>query len=166
MSTQPNIYISPEQYLAIERQAGYRSEYFAGEMFAMTGASKRHNLITGNIGRVLGNQTLNRPCNVYSVDMRVKISGTVRYTYPNIVTTCGDEQFEDAESDTLLNPQLIIEVLSPLTEAKSLRRINAWRRSSSSYSSRKTRIASNISCVKASSVGIIPNTVPPKILSN
>jgi Uma2 family endonuclease len=117
MSSQPNTYLSPEEYLAIERKAEYRSEYFAGEMFAMAGASKkRHNLITGNVSRVLGNQLLERECNVYSVDMRVKISGTIKYTYPDIVATCGDEQFEDAESDTLLNPQLIIEVLSPSTE--------------------------------------------------
>lgn len=116
MSSQPNTYISPEEYLAAERRAEYRSEYFAGEMFAMAGASKRHNLITGNISRVLGNQLLERPCNVYSVDMRVKIGETVKYTYPDIVATCGEEQFEDAESDTLLNPMLIIEVLSPSTE--------------------------------------------------
>ena len=116
MSSQPNTYISPEEYLAIERQAEYRSEYCAGEMFAMTGASRHHNIITLNISAEIRSQLLSRPCNVYSTDMRVKISGTVKYTYPDIVATCGDEQFEDAESDTLLNPQLIIEVLSPSTE--------------------------------------------------
>ena len=117
MSSQRQTLLTPEEYLAIERKSEIKHEYHAGEMFAMVGASKRHNLITANIIRVLGNQLLDRPCNVYPSDMRVKISATGKYTYPDVVIACEDEQFDDAEQDTLLNPVIIIEVLSESTEA-------------------------------------------------
>lgn len=117
MSSQRNTLVTPEEYLAAERKAETRSEYFAGEVFAMVGASKRHNLIAANIIRVLGNGLLERPCNVYPSDMRVKVSATGKYTYPDVVAACEPELFDDAENDTLLNPLVIIEVLSASTEA-------------------------------------------------
>jgi len=117
MSSQPKNLLTPEEYLALERKAEFKSEYFAGEMFAMAGASRRHNLITANILRVLGNQLLERACNVYPSDMRVKISKIGKYTYPDVVVACGEERFEDEHNDTLLNPVVIIEVLSESTEA-------------------------------------------------
>lgn len=117
MSSQRNTLLTPEEYLAAERKAETRSEYFGGEMFAMVGASKRHNLIAANIIRVLGNQLLERACNVYPSDMRVKVSATGKYTYPDVVVACEPELFDDAENDTLLNPVVIIEVLSASTEA-------------------------------------------------
>lgn len=85
MSHQRKTLLTPEEYLAIERKSEIKHEYFAGEMFAMVGASKRHNLITANIIRVLGNQLLDRPCNVYPSDMRVKVSATGKYTYPDVL---------------------------------------------------------------------------------
>src|SRR5437764_1944443 len=117
MSSQRKTLLSPEEYLAIERKSEIKHEYFAGEMFAMVGASKRHNLITANIIRILGNQLLKRPCNVYPSDMRVKVSATGKYTYPDVVVACDEEKFDDAENDTLLNPVIVIEVLSESTEA-------------------------------------------------
>src|SRR5215210_8320716 len=117
MSHQRKTLLTPEEYLAIERKSEIKHEYFAGVMFAMVGASKRHNLITANIIRVLGNQLLDRPCNVYPSDMRVKVSVTGKYTYPDVVVACEPEQFDDAENDTLLNPVVIVEVLSASTEA-------------------------------------------------
>ncbi|PYS90606.1 MAG: hypothetical protein DMF64_14475 [Acidobacteria bacterium] len=117
MSSQRKTLLSPEEYLAIERKSEIKHEYFAGEMFAMVGASKRHNLITANIIRILGNQLLERPCNVYPSDMRVKVSATGKYTYPDMVVACDEEKFADAENDTLLNPVVVIEVLSESTEA-------------------------------------------------
>src|SRR5215216_7594453 len=117
MSSQRKALISPEEYLAIERKSEIKHEFFAGEMFAMVGASKRHNLITANLIRILGNQLLERPCNVYPSDMRVKVSATGKYTYPDVVIACEEEKFDDAENDTLLNPVIIIEVLSESTEA-------------------------------------------------
>jgi len=109
--------INPEEYLRIERAAEQRSEYFDGEAFAMAGASRRHNRIVTNLVAGLDNQLKSRPCNVYSSDLRVKISATQLYTYPDVVVTCGEEQFEDEHNDTLLNPTILVEVLSDSTEA-------------------------------------------------
>src|SRR5262249_23256555 len=104
MALQPQGWLSPEAYLAIERQSACKSEYVAGEMFAMAGASRRNNLIVANVIRILGNQLLASPCNVYPSDMRLKIPRTGRYTYPDVVVACAEEQFEDEHRDTLLNP--------------------------------------------------------------
>ena len=117
MSHQRKALLTPEEYLAFERRSEVKHEYFAGEIFAMVGASKRHNLITANAIRILGNQLVERPCNVYPSDMRVKVSSTGKYTYPDVVVACDQEEFDDAEKDTLLNPVVIIEVLSESTEA-------------------------------------------------
>jgi Uma2 family endonuclease len=117
MSSRRKILLSPEEYLAVERRSEGKSEYLAGEVFAMVGASKRHNLITANLIRILGNQLLDRPCNVYPSDMRVKVSPIGKYTYPDVVAACEGEEFDDEERDTLLNPVVIIEVLSESTEA-------------------------------------------------
>lgn len=116
MAQRPKNFLTAEEYLAIERQAECKSEYSAGEMFAMAGASRQHNLIVANIIRVLGNQLLEQACNVYPSDMRVKISTIEKYTYPDVTVACGAEEFED-DNDTLLNPVVIIEVLSESTEA-------------------------------------------------
>lgn len=109
--------ISEAQYLARERAAEYRSEYLAGRMYAMSGASREHNLITLNLGRELSGQLRGRPCEVYVLEMRVKVSPTGLYTYPDVVGLCGEPEFEDAQVDTLLNPTFAIEVLSPSTES-------------------------------------------------
>ncbi len=82
----------------------------------MTGASRNHNLIAANTNRSLGSQLDERPCEVYQSDMRVRVPSTGLYTYPDVVVVCGKPEFEDKELDTLLNPTLIIEVLSPSTE--------------------------------------------------
>jgi len=102
MSTLPKrSLLTAEEYLAIERQAEFKSEYFQGEMFAMAGVQRPHNLIANNIIRVLGNQLLERDCNVYSSDMRVKIKKIGKYTYPDVAVACGKEIFEDDYSITL-----------------------------------------------------------------
>lgn len=108
---------TPEEYLALERKATYKSEYLNGQIFAMVGASRAHNLIASNVSREISLQLKGRPCEVYVSDMRVKVSLTGLYTYPDVVAVCGEPQFDDAERDTLLNPTIIIEVLSPSTEA-------------------------------------------------
>ena len=110
-------YLSPDEYLAQERAAEFRSEYFDGETFLMAGASRRHNLLVANLLRLLGNRLLDRDCHVYPSDMRIKIEKYSKYTYPDIAVTCGEEIFEDDHEDVLLNPQVIIEVLSESTEA-------------------------------------------------
>jgi Uma2 family endonuclease len=108
---------TPEEYLTLEGQASNKSEYIAGQIVAMSGASRAHSLITGNLLRVLSSQLLERPCEAHASALRVQVSARAMYTYPDIVVVCGDAQFEDAAVDTLLNPTLIVEVLSPSTEA-------------------------------------------------
>ena len=108
--------LTPEAYLAIERQAAYKSEYFNGEMFAMAGASPHHVLIVTNVASELRWQLKKRPCTVYSTDLRVKVSTTGLYTYPDVTVVCGQPQFDDEHQDTLLNPTLIVEVLSQSTK--------------------------------------------------
>ena len=110
------LYTSTE-YLALERQAEGRSEFIHGEMYAMGGASLAHNTIALNVAALILGHLRGRPCRVFSSEMRVKISETGAYVYPDVVVACGEIQFEDAELDTLLNPTVVIEVLSPSTEA-------------------------------------------------
>lgn len=106
-----------EQYLDLERQAKQRNEFLDGHVFAMAGASRQHNLIAGNIFAEIRDQTRGRPCETYINDMRVRVRATGLYTYPDVVALCGEPSFEDAHQDTLLNPVVIIEVLSESTEA-------------------------------------------------
>ncbi|MET0650437.1 MAG: Uma2 family endonuclease [Pyrinomonadaceae bacterium] len=116
MTSQPKTYLTPEEYLAIERKAEYKNEYLDGEVFAMTGASRRHNLISVNLSAEIHQQLRGRPCESYASDMRVRIPSRRMYTYPDIVIVCDEPQFEDDYLDTLLNPTVIIEVLSESTE--------------------------------------------------
>ena len=108
--------ISPEDYLAFERASEQKHEYADGEVFAMSGCTREHSLIAGNIQRELGNTLLDRPCEVHTSDMRVKIASTGRYVYPDASVVCGEPVFEDAEVDTLINPNVIIEILSDSSE--------------------------------------------------
>ena len=117
MSSLPTTFITPEQYLEIERRAEFKSEYFQGEMFAMSGGRQAHNRLAFNFSVEVGSQLRGGPCRGYNSDMRVHIPATGLYTYPDVVVACGQPQFLDAVQDTLLNPTLIVEVLSPSTEA-------------------------------------------------
>ena len=117
MHLQPLARLTSEQYLFQERQAEIKSEYLDGEIFAMAGASREHNQISVNLVRVLGNQLLDKPCSVYSSDMKVRIEKARKYTYPDLVIACQTERFEDEHQDVLLNPVVIVEILSDSTEA-------------------------------------------------
>ncbi|HVF49235.1 MAG TPA: Uma2 family endonuclease [Pyrinomonadaceae bacterium] len=116
MSSLPKTYLTPEEYLAFERQCEHKNEYFKGEIFAMTGASRQHNLITGNIASELGQQLKQRVDELYIGRMRVLIPLTTSYMYPDVVVVCDEPQFADGYLDTLTNPTLIVEVLSASTE--------------------------------------------------
>jgi len=116
MSAVPKTKLTPEEYLAFERKAETKSEYYAGEAFAMAGANEEHNLIAGNFFAAVHWQFVGRPCEVHQANMRVKVSDTGLYTYPDVVAVCGQAQFEDEEQDTLLNPLVVVEVLSESTE--------------------------------------------------
>lgn len=116
MSTLANTYISPEEYLERERKAEIKSEYLRGEIFAMAGASRRHGRIVTNLVRELSERTRQRACTVYSGDLRVLVHAAGLYTYPDVIVVCGEERYADEQFDTLLNPTLIIEVLSDSTK--------------------------------------------------
>jgi Uma2 family endonuclease len=117
MASQRKPLYTPEEYLALERAAEYRSEYLDGEIFAMSGASEAHNLIAGNIFWHLKSQFRGWPCRAYMSDMRVRVTPGRMYTYPAVVAVCGPREFADDQRDTLLNPTVVFEVLSPSTEA-------------------------------------------------
>lgn len=134
MSTSHKILISPEEYLALERKAETKSEFYAGEILALAGASLRHNLIAGNVLAELHNQLKERDCQVYPSDLRVKVPQIPYYSYPDVTVVCGTPQLEDDKQDNLLNPIVIVEVLSPSTERhdraskfESYRRIETLR---------------------------------------
>jgi Uma2 family endonuclease len=116
MSTLSKTFLTEEQYLEIERKAELKSEYFEGEMFAMSGASLAHVLLVSNIIFGLRLQLRSSPCKVLSNDLRVRVGKTGLYTYPDVVGFCGKPILLDSHQDTLLNPTLLVEVLSPSTE--------------------------------------------------
>ncbi len=117
MSRPAEQFITAADYLVLERQAETKSEYLNGCIYAMSGASRSHNRITVNLTSALHAQLKRKPCEPFSGDMRVKVSPTGLYTYPDVVVVCGEPRFEDQHVDTLLNPTVIIEVLSESTEA-------------------------------------------------
>jgi Uma2 family endonuclease len=116
MSSLAQARYTPEQYLEIDRKADHRSEYVNGEILAMAGASREHNLIVTNLVRELSLSLRGRPCETYSNDMRVEVSST-RYAYPDVVVACGQPEFKEGQLDTLKNPTVVLEVLSPTTAA-------------------------------------------------
>ena len=115
MAAQPNA-MSVEEYLAFDRASETKHEYYAGELLAMAGASYDHNTIVGNTFASLRARLLGGPCRVNFSDLRVQIGVGGQFTYPDLTVVCGQPQFRDERRDVLLNPALIIEVLSPSTE--------------------------------------------------
>ena len=109
--------LTPEEYLVTERKSLTKNEYRNGAIIAMPGASREHNLIAVNISGEFYIQLRARACEVYCNDMRVKVSDAGLYTYPDVVVVCDEPRFEDNQFDTLLNPTVLIEVLSPSTAA-------------------------------------------------
>ncbi|MDT7541723.1 MAG: hypothetical protein QOE33_1627 [Acidobacteriota bacterium] len=117
MASLPNYYLSPEEYLAIERRAEYKSEYVDGVMYAMSGASVRHNLIVGNLIGELNVQLRKTPCSVYPSDLKVRVPSGKKFFYPDVSVTCGEIEFSDNQKDVVLNPIIVVEVLSESTAA-------------------------------------------------
>ena len=115
-------YLAPEEYITLERKAipdaeTVRSEYVKGKIIAMSGASREHNLITSNLSGELRNLLKGSECETYANEMRVSTPSTSSYFYPDVVVVCEEPRFEDDVFDTLLNPIILVEVLSPSTEA-------------------------------------------------
>ncbi|MGI4790927.1 MAG: Uma2 family endonuclease [Janthinobacterium lividum] len=117
MSAMPKQFYTPEEYLKRERMADYKSEYFSGEIIAMAGAKRKHNLIAGNIFALLNILLREAFCEVYTNDMKVQADRARQFSYPDVVVVRGEPQFRDNQDDVLLNPTVIVEVLSPSTEA-------------------------------------------------
>jgi Uma2 family endonuclease len=116
MSTQLDNHLTPEEYLALERQAESKSEYFDGAVYAMSGASLNHNKIVANVIIELGQQLRGRPCSALPSDIKVRMPDSRKFFYPDVSVICGEPQFHDERTDVILNPILIIEVLSESTE--------------------------------------------------
>ena len=117
MSALEQAYITPEQYLELERRAEFKSEYFSGRMFAMSGGSDAHSLIGGNVHALLWSQLRRGPCLTFNSDMKVRVNATGLYTYPDVSVVCGEIRYTDGQRDMMENPVVIVEVLSPTTEA-------------------------------------------------
>jgi Uma2 family endonuclease len=115
MSTQPKTFLSPAEYLELERRAEFKSEYYEGGMFATAGASRRHGLIVTNLVAELRQQLKAKPGETHSSDLRLRVTPTGLYTYPDVLVVCGEPQLADDQKDTLLNPTVIVEVLSEST---------------------------------------------------
>src|SRR5579864_3516600 len=116
MSATPQPRLTPEQYLELERAAEFRSEYYCGFMYAMSGGSMAHALLITALGAELHFALKNGPCRVMTNDMRVRVSDEGLYTYPDVVVVCGKPQLADEQHDIVLNPTVLVEVLSPSTE--------------------------------------------------
>jgi Uma2 family endonuclease len=117
MAMQRDTYLTPEEYLAIERKAEYKSEYVDGVIYAMSGASLRHNKIVANVIIELGQQLRGRPCSALPSDIKVRMPDSRKFFYPDVSVLCGEPQFHDERQDIILNPILIVEVLSESTAA-------------------------------------------------
>lgn len=117
MATQPTVRLTEAEYLEQEHPALDKSEYRDGEVVPMPGVSRAHALITINFLVGFGTRLADRPCEVYSGDMRVRVAPARLYTYPDATVVCGTPLFADDRTDTLLNPTVIVEVLSPSTQS-------------------------------------------------
>lgn len=117
MSAIPKTKLTVKDYLEFERNSEERHEYFDGEIFAMSGAKRNHNKVVGNLSGLIWQHLKGKDCEFYPTDMRVFVPKTGLYTYPDLVVVCGEPQFQDDVFDTLLNPILLIEVLSESTES-------------------------------------------------
>ncbi len=117
MSALPKRYFTPEEYLILENQAAYKSQYVAGEIYAMAGAEPEHIDIVTNIDFALKSLFGDRPCKSYTTDLRVRAEAGELHTYPDVAALCGEPRFDrSSRPSVLLNPQVIFEVLSPSTE--------------------------------------------------
>jgi Uma2 family endonuclease len=115
--TTPEPFVPPEEYLARERAADTRSEYYGGRVYAMGGAGRQHERIGFALAGILHRQLAGGSCEGFVANMRTKVRANGLYTYPDVVVTCGEAEMEDERDDTLLNPTLIVEILSPSTAA-------------------------------------------------
>ncbi|MCP4350842.1 MAG: Uma2 family endonuclease [Desulfobacterales bacterium] len=109
-------FISPEEYFMMEESAEYKSEYYHGEIFGMSGASVNHNLITSNVIISLGNSLQNSSCLIFPSDIKVQMDKDRHYAYPDVSVVCGDIEYVENRNDIIVNPVVIFEILSKSTK--------------------------------------------------
>jgi Uma2 family endonuclease len=109
-------YVSPQEYLEMERISDVKHEYFKGEVFAMSGASWEHNVIVKNINTLILPFLKGKPCDMFGSDLRIHIPENTLYTYPDLSIICGKSETTDKEKDTVIRPSVLIEVLSKSTK--------------------------------------------------
>ena len=117
MNPKPLPKMTPEEYLVFERASDKKHEYIAGQIYAMGGAKRNHNIIALSLGKELYQATEDKDCEAYAADMRIFLPSTEDYAYPDLTVVCGEPVFQDDVHDTLINPVLIAEILSDSTEA-------------------------------------------------
>jgi Uma2 family endonuclease len=115
VASNPIAKVTAEEYLALDRAAEFRSEFLDGEMVAMSGASMRHVRLGGSLFVQLYHALQGSQCEAFGPDFRVRVSPSM-YTYPDVTVVCGKPMLADERQDILLNPTVIVEVLSPSTE--------------------------------------------------
>lgn len=116
MASQQEPYYTPEQYLELEQASQERHEYLDGRIHAMTGGTPAHALIAGNVIASLHAALRGRPCRVFTSDLKIRVEATGLHTYPDVSAICGDPRLGGAHGELLLNPSVLVEVLSPSTE--------------------------------------------------
>jgi Uma2 family endonuclease len=117
MSAHAMPFFTPEEYLEIERAAEFKSEYYDGQIFAMSGGTLPHALIPTNLAIAIGAALRSRKCRVVDSDLRVRISPRGPFVYPDLTIYCGEPELADDHKDILLNPMVVFEVLSKSSEA-------------------------------------------------
>jgi Uma2 family endonuclease len=122
MASQPNVFLTAEEYLDLEEKAECKSEYMDGELYAMAGVSPDHDTIAVNLVVSLGQQFKGTPCKAHTSDMRVAVPPADAFAYPDISICCKDARYLQRGTANLLNPIVIIEVLSPSTETYDRRK--------------------------------------------
>ncbi len=115
MSSAAKAKLTVQEYLAMERASEIKHEFYDGDIFAMTGGTAAHSLIATNFASEARAALKDRPCVVFNSDLRVKVNSSGLYTYPDVTIVCGQQQFDDDQRDTLVNPTVIVEVLSKST---------------------------------------------------
>ena len=108
---------SPDEYLALEREASAKSEFLCGGIYAMTGGSPQHARIAASVIASMVVQLKGKPCSVYSSDLRIASANSTLITYPDVSIVCGEPAFHDSKKDVVTNPVVLVEVLSDSTEA-------------------------------------------------
>ena len=120
MATRSLPYVTPEQYLEFDRNSEFKNEYIFGEVVCMAGGSPRHARIIANAIRELGIRLSEGPCGVFSSELRVTLNPKTGYVYPDVTVACGELEYVDGHEDTITNPKLVVEVLSPTTRNHDL----------------------------------------------